>query len=165
MNNDKEITMAHSPVPYMDRSRRYYEVQGFDKPYVWAHFEEVPFTPLAKPLADSTLALLTTASLYARKPTDMRAVASGESATPPKRLFANDLSWDKKATHLDDLNSYFPISLLDDLVNTGCIGQLAQKFHCIPTEYSQRRTIEVDAPEILRRCREDAVDVAFLVPL
>ena len=56
--------MAHSPVPYMDRSRRYYEVQGFDKPYVWAHFEEVPFTPLAKPLADSTLALLTTASLY-----------------------------------------------------------------------------------------------------
>ncbi len=157
--------MAHSPVPYMDRSRRYYEGQGFDKPYVWAHFEDVPFTPLAKPLADSTLALFTTASLYARKSTDVREVASGELATPPKRLFADDLSWDKKATHLDDLNSYFPIDHLDDLVNTGNIGGLAQRFHCIPTEYSQRRTTEVDAPRLLDFLREDEVDVAMLVPL
>jgi hypothetical protein len=35
----------------------------------------------------------------------------------------------------------------------------------VPTEYSQRRTIEQDAPEILRRCREDEADAALLVPL
>jgi len=35
----------------------------------------------------------------------------------------------------------------------------------VPTDYSQRRTLEQDAPEILRRCREDEVDVALLVPL
>jgi len=35
----------------------------------------------------------------------------------------------------------------------------------VPTDYSQRRTIEQDAPQILARCREDGVDVALLVPL
>jgi len=35
----------------------------------------------------------------------------------------------------------------------------------VPTDYSQRRTIEQDAPEVLARCREDAADVALLVPL
>ena len=46
--------MSGQPVPYMARTRRYYEAQGFERAYVWAHFEEVPFTPLAKPLAEST---------------------------------------------------------------------------------------------------------------
>jgi len=35
----------------------------------------------------------------------------------------------------------------------------------VPTEYSQRRTTERDAPEILRRCREDGVEAALLAPL
>jgi hypothetical protein len=42
---------------------------------------------------------------------------------------------------------------------------VAPRFHGVPTDYSQRRTSEQDAPEILRRLREDAVDVALLVPL
>ncbi len=47
----------------------------------------------------------------------------------------------------------------------GLIGELGDRFHCIPTEYSQRNTLENDAPEILARCQHDAVDVAILVPL
>jgi hypothetical protein len=35
----------------------------------------------------------------------------------------------------------------------------------VPTEYSQRRTREQDAPEILRRSREDGADAALLVPM
>jgi hypothetical protein len=149
----------------MQRTRRYYEAQGFEKPYVWAEFKDVPFTSLTKPLADSTVTLMTTASLYDRAATDPREVASGLMAQPPERLYANDLSWDKQATHLDDLNSYFPIDHLTGFVANGRIGRLARRFHCVPTGYSQRRTLEQDAPEILRRCREDAVDVALLVPL
>ncbi len=45
------------------------------------------------------------------------------------------------------------------------MGSLAARFHGVPTDYSQRRTLENDAPEILERCREDGVDVALLVPL
>jgi hypothetical protein len=33
----------------------------------------------------------------------------------------------------------------------------------VPTNRSQRTTLEVDAPEIVARCREDAVDAAILV--
>lgn len=157
--------MTRQPVPYMERSRLYYEAQGFERPYVWANFEDVPFAPLSKPLAESTLALITTASLYDRAASDPRAVASGATAEPPRRLFANDLSWDKKATHLDDLNSYFPIDHVRELVARGRIGRLAERFHCVPTEYSHRRTMASDAPEILKRCRHDSADVALLVPL
>jgi hypothetical protein len=63
------------------------------------------------------------------------------------------------------LDSFFPIHHLQELVEAGRIGGLAARFHGVPTEYSQRRTIERDGPEILRRCREDEVDAALLVPL
>ena len=161
--------MAKQSVPptvgYMEKSRRYYEAQGFEIPYTWAHFDEVPFTRLAKPLADATVAILTTSSLHERAASDPREVASGSTIEPPARLYANDLSWDKRATHLDDLNSYFPIDHLKALVDEHRIGRLAERFHCVPTEYSQRRTMTSDAPELLKRCREDGVDVALLVPL
>lgn len=149
----------------MERTRRYYEAQGFEKSYVWAHFDEVPFTPLTRPLAESTITILTTSSLYDRKPTDAREVASGLLAQPPDKLFGNDLSWHKKATHLDDLNSFFPIEHLAALVASGRLGRLAERFHCLPTSYSQRETLTEDAPEVLRRCRQDGVDVALMVPL
>lgn len=152
-------------VPYMDRTRAYYAAQGFDKPYVWAHFDEVPFAPLSKPLAQTKLALITTASLYDRTFADVREVASGPTGDPPQRLYGNDLEWDKKATHLDDLNAFFPLKCLETLVEVGRIGGITARFHCAPTEYSQRRTRTVDAPEILRRCREDGADAAMLVPL
>ena len=83
---------------------------------------------------------------------------------PPERLYANDLSWDKDATHMEDRGSYFPVAPLLAAREDGRIGDLAERFHCVPTDYSKRRTREVDAPEILKRCREDAADVALLVP-
>ena len=153
------------PVRYMDRTRRFYEAQGFDKPYQWARNQVTPFTAPRKPLATATLGLITTAALYDREESDPRTVASGDATAPPSRLFANDLAWDKQATHMEDLNSYCPVDRLRELAAQGRIGRLAPRFHCVPTEYSQRRTLEADAPEILRRCREDGVDVALLVPL
>ena len=157
--------MTGAPVDYMTRTRRYYEAQGFAKAYVWAHFRDVPFTPLAKPLADATLALVTTSALYDRAATDPRYVASAAMAPPPSRLYANDLAWDRNATHMEDRGSYFPVEPLAALVAQGRLGALAGRFHCVPTEYSQRRTLEGDAPEILRRCRDDGADIALLVPL
>ncbi len=149
----------------MERTRRYYEAQGFTKPYVWAHFDEVPFTRVVKPLADSTLVLITTAAPYNRQAGDAREVLSGSAVTPPTCLYGNDLSWDKQATHLEDLNSYFPIDHLKTCVDDGHLGSVAPRFHSLPTEYSQRQTLQSDAPEILARCQEDGVDVAMLVPL
>ena len=160
-----DARMNAQPVPYMERTRRYYEAQGFERAYRWAHFDEVPFAPLAKPLAESKLALVTTSTIYDRRESDPRHVDSASTVTPPERLFANDLAWDKKATHMDDRASYLPIEPLRELAAQGRLGALAERFHCAPTEYSQRRTRDADAPEILQRCRADGADIALLVPL
>ena len=92
-------------------------------------------------------------------------VSSGSTGSPPERLFTADLAWDKQNTHTDDLDSFFPIHRLQEYAEAGRIGGLAARYHGAPTEYSQRRTLEQDAPEILRRCREDGVEAALLVPL
>jgi D-proline reductase (dithiol) PrdB len=66
---------------------------------------------------------------------------------------------------MNDRSAYFPVGYLNAMVADGRVGGLADRFHCIPTEYSQRRTLESDAPEILRRLNEDQIDIALLVPL
>lgn len=157
--------MSAEPIGYMARTRRYYEAQGFEKPYAWAHFDDIPFTPVDKPVSDSTLVLITTMALYDRDASEVRQVSSGSTLEAPARLFGDDLSWDRTATHLEDRGSYFPIDALHELVRQGRVGALAERFHCAPTEYSQRRTRQADAPEILTRCREDGADIALLVPI
>jgi hypothetical protein len=152
-------------IEYMERSRLYYEAQGFDKAYRWATFDEVPFSPLRKPLAESRLGIVTTSATYARTSRDPRAVDTGPTVPPPERLYADDLSWDKKATHLEDRESYFPILQLERAVEDGRLGSISSRFYCAPTSYSHRETLTEDGPEILKLCQQDDVDIALLVPL
>ena len=153
------------PVGYMERSRLYYEAQGFEKAYRWATFDDVPFTPLTKPLSECRLGIVTTSATYARTSMDTRAVDTGTTMPPPERLFADDLSWDKKATHLEDRESYFPILQLERAVDDGRLGSVSPRFYCVPTSYSHRESLTEDGPKIRELCREDDVDIALLVPL
>src|SRR5262249_26371730 len=50
------------PISYRQRIRDYYQTLGYGAPYRWAHYAEVPFTPLTKSLAQTRLALVTTAA-------------------------------------------------------------------------------------------------------
>jgi len=159
------------PVRYVERTREYYAAQGYARPYRWASFADVPFARLARPLAESRATLVTTAAPWRDEtPEDGvlrggREVWSGETARPPERLYTDHLAWDKLATHTRDVESFLPIRSLASWAAAGRIRDVAPRFHGVPTDYSQRNTLERDAPEILRRCREDAVDVALLVPL
>jgi len=158
-------------VSYIDRTRDFYAAQGYDEPYRWAHHSEVPFTRPAKPLAESRLTLVTTASAF--RPREVKEgvlrggkeVWSGETAVTPERLYTDDLAWDKETTHTDDVDSFLPLTHVRAAASNGRIGSVARRFHGVPTDYSQRRTVERDAPEILARCRADGVDIALLVPL
>jgi hypothetical protein len=158
-------------VSYIDRTREFYMAQGYANPYQWAYFDAVPFRRLPGALSESRLTLVTTASPFREQCAPeagllmSKEVWAGPADAPPERLFTADLAWDKETTHTDDLDSFFPIHRLQEFVEAGRIGSLAARFHGVPTEYSQRRTIEQDAPEILRSCREDEVDAALLVPL
>ena len=158
-------------VSYIDKSREYYLAQAYGNPYRWAHHADAPFTPLTKPLAESRVALITTASLIAgASDPDPDSVPAGDSYAapvdpPPARLYTQHRSWDKDATHTEDLDSFFPIHRLQEYASDGRIGSVAPRFYGVPTDYSQRRTIEQDAPRVLDWCRADGVDVAVLVPL
>jgi len=154
-------------VSYIDKSREYYLARGYGNPYRWAHFEDVPFSPLKRPLSESVVTLITTAMPEGDASAEllMRGVFSIPSDNPPARLSTEGLFWDRQATHTDDLDSFFPIHRLQEYVRERRIGRLATRLHCVPTEYSRRNTIDRDAPEILRRCQEDGADAALLVPL
>ena len=166
---DSPIT-HRSFISYIDRTRQYYAAQGYEEPYRWAHHAAVPFASLAKPLADSCVTVVTTASPVVDQGAHngvrvAKQVWSGETDTTPDRLYTDDLAWDKESTHTNDVESFVPLAALRTLVAEGRIGSLARRYHGVPTDYSQRRTREEDAAEILARCREDGVDIALLVPL
>ena len=166
-------------VRYIDRTRDYYLSEGYAKPYAWAHFEKVPFTALEKPLSECRAALVSTSDVHARNP-DADAGGGKENpsehvmvggsycidtATPVEQLFSHQEHYDKYATHLDDVNSYFPVSRLLEKVEQGVLGSMAPRCHGVYTSYSQRKTSETDAPEVLLRLREDEVDIAVLTPV
>ena len=151
---------------YIDRTREFYGAQGYERPYRWAHHDDVPWAPLAKPLGDSRIALVTTASpLATAGSAQPKQVWSGAAESTPERLYTDDLAWDRDATTTDDVESFLPLGAFRELAAEGRIGSLAPRYHGVPTDYSQRRTREQDAPEILARCREDAADVVVFAPL
>ncbi|MAT06967.1 MAG: hypothetical protein CL424_18190 [Acidimicrobiaceae bacterium] len=156
-------------VSYIDKSREYYRAQGFDQPYRWAAFDGVPFTPLDRPLAESRVALVTTSFLH-HHDSSHGAPATGKSVYHhpvdelPDRMFTDDLSWDKDATHTDDTESFLPLGALNALAADGVVGSANDRFFGVPTQYSQRRS-GLDAEQIAAWCGEDEVDVVLLVPL
>ena len=156
-----------SPVPYMERTRAYYRALGYTNDYVWAHHDEVPFVRAVKPVSAMRIALVCTAGpgdRSHRDEHDRRRVWSGLVATPPES-FDTDVAWDRESTHTDDRETFLPINAAQRLVAQGTVGALAPRFHAVPTEYSQQKTTERDAPEILRRLWEDDVDAAILTAL
>ena len=166
---------ADSPIPYMQRSRDWYLALGYGNPYRWAHYDEVPFHPLAKPVSQCTVALVTTAGPYQpgkgpqgpgapyNASAKFYAVYSGESAIDHDVRIAH-VAIDRKHTTMEDRGTWFPLRHMRELAGRGAIGALARRFHGMPTNRSQNRTLDVDCPELLARCREDGVDAAVLVP-
>ena len=163
-----------SYVRYIERTKAYYQAEGYDKPYQWANYDDVPFTPLKKPLAESSLALVSTSEIASRRWKDQRLpLERGEAAnvygvpvdTPVEELYSRTDSYDMNATTLDDVNSYFPVTRLQELAEAGRIGSLAPTAYGVYNAYSQSKTIGTDAPEVLQGCRDEDVDIALLVPV
>ncbi len=157
------MTEANEPIRYIERTRRYYRALGYTKDYVWARHDDVPFARLGKPLSASRIALVSTASPADFKGT--KQVWSGRVSPPPARLLTANLAWDKESTHTDDRESFLPIETAAALAADGLFAGLAARFHGVPTEYSQRKTTEEDAPQVLARLRDDGADAAILCPL
>lgn len=159
--------MDDAPIGYMERTRHYYRALGYANDYVWAHFDDVPFAQLRKPLSQARIALITTAGpvdLSNQDGDGVRHVWSAPVAPPPEKLTTN-VAWDRESTHTNDRESFLPINAVSALAAAGVIGGIAARFHGVPTEYSQRKTMEHDAPEVLERLRQDGADAALLCAL
>ena len=163
------------PIPYMQRTRDYYLALGYANPYRWAHFVEVPFTPLSAPLNRVRVALITTAAPYQPEAGDQEPGAPYNAAAKFYRVYSastervpdlriSHVGYDRAHTSAADIHAYFPLARMKDAAAAGRIGALAPHFHGAPTNRSHRAMMETDAPELLRRCREDEVDAAVLVP-
>ena len=155
------------PVRYIERSRDYYRALGYAEDYVWAAFDEVPFGRLQMPLREARIGLVTTAHPPDRSNRDAKGIRHAWSGPvdPLPALNTDNLAWDRESTHTEDRESFMPVATAGSLVEDGVIYALAARFHGVPTEYSQRKTTEEDAPVILARLREDNADAALLSAL
>jgi len=164
-----------TPIPYMLRTREYYKAIGYTTPYRWAHYLDAPFTALTKPLAQSRIAIVTTAAPFQPDKGDQGPGAAYNGSAKFYQVYDGDtaadhdlrishIGYDRKHTTATDSNSWFPLPALRRAAAAGRIRQVAPRFFGLPTNRSHRVTIDTDAPEIVRRALADGVDVAIVVP-
>jgi len=180
MDLDLDIALGFAPdydapIPYMRRTREYYAAIGYTKPYRWAHFIDAPFAAMRKPLRECKVALVTTAAPYQPDKGDQGPGAAYNGSAKFYTVYSGDtardhdlrishIGYDRVHTTATDSGTWFPLPALRRAASAGRIGSLAPRFHGAPTNRSHRVTLDTDAPEILRRVREDGADVAVLVP-
>jgi len=166
--------MDSEPIPYIERTREYYRALGYGAPYRWARFDDVPFQPLAKPLAECAVALVTTAAPYQPGKGNQGPGAPYNAAAKFYRVYSaptdempdlriSHVAIDRDHTTAGDIATYFPLAALKDATADGRIGAVAPRFHGLPTNRSQRTTIDTDCPELVARVQEDGADAAVLV--
>jgi hypothetical protein len=163
-----------APIPYLQRIRDYYVALGYSAPYECAHYAQVPFHRLAKPLALARVTIVTTAAPFQPDKGDQGPGAPYNAAAKFYSVYSGDtardddlrishVAIDRKHTTAEDPGTYFPLPELRRAAERGRIGQIAPRFHGLPTNRSHRTTLEVDCPELVARCTADAVDAALLV--
>ena len=164
------------PIPYLQRVRSYYQGLGYGAPYEWAQPEAPPqLHRLGTPITQCRIAIVTTAAPVAPgtprqsgKPSYDASIKFYKVTSPltdvEVDLRINHVAIDWDHTTAVDQGTYFPLRALRSLAARRTIGDLSPRFHCVPTHRSQRTTISEYVPELVRRCREDDVDAALLVP-
>jgi hypothetical protein len=163
------------PVRYIERTRSYYLGLGYENPYVWAHYSDVPFTPLQKPLSQSVLGLITTAVPYEPGKGDQGPGAPYNAKAKFYQPYQHSIDGDsdlriahvgidRKNANMEDSNCWFPLGAAKRSVEFRRVKRLSPNFYGLPTNRSQRHTLEVDAPRILEMLRADGVEIAILIP-
>jgi D-proline reductase (dithiol) PrdB len=138
---------------------------------------EIPWTPLARPMSESTVALISTGGIALR--TDRPFDQEGERRNPwwgdpsyriiPKTARTEDIK--VYHMHIDpglaerDLNCLLPIERLEELAETGKVGRAAESHYSFMGYLlDPREFLEKSIPAIIERLRADTVDLVALVP-
>ena len=174
MESNKSKEPYTDPVAYIQRTRDWYVALGYDNPYQWATFDDVPFTRPDRPLSEMRIGLVTTAAPFQPGKGDQGpgapyngaakffTVYSGDAREDPD-LRISHIAIDRAHTTAEDIGSYFPLRALRTLQDRNVIGSVGRRFHGLPTDRSQRKTMEIYCPDIVSRCQEDDVQGVLLV--
>lgn len=161
--------MNGEPIDYIQRTRDQYDALGYP-PYRWVTNEDKPpFTPLAKPLADSRVGLIASGGIYQLGQTafhfkDDVSFRAIDVKKPASQLRVSHFAYDTSDAE-QDINVVFPYQTLQDLARLGRIGSLSRAAYTFMGGiYSARKVQELLAPALAERLIRDEVDVAIMVP-
>jgi D-proline reductase (dithiol) PrdB len=153
------------PIAYIQRTRERY---AQFPPYKWVVNTEAPWTPLARPLRESRVALVSSGGFYC--------------ADQPS-FHENDLSYRLIPRDTDvrslrvyhhgyrdddadrDPNCVFPLDRLRELEAAGVIGELAPVAVSFVMTYSWRRDTGERGPRVAAELKERGVEAALCVPV
>lgn len=139
----------------------------------------IPWAPVSKPLAESRIALVSTAGLSMKDdtPFDMEFERQNPTKGDPswRRLPGSARTGEVDANHLHidtgyidrDLNVALPLDRLRELEAAGTIGSVAPSHYSVMGfQGNDASTLEQkSAPEIAQAMRSEEVDLALLAPV
>ena len=141
--------------------------------------DPIPWAPVAVPLSEAKVALLSTAGLSMRgdAPFDMEGERRNPTRGDPswRRIAADATSASVEVNHLHidtgyierDLNVALPLDRLRELVSDGSVGSMAESHYSIMGYQGNDTSVleEQSAPEIAAAMRGEGVDLALLAPV
>jgi len=147
----------------------------FVRAYRWRRIDPVPWTPLAKPLAECRLALVSSAALVlpGQPPFDDSVRGSDPSFREiPADADVRTLTETHRSRSFDhsgvarDPNLAFPLDRVRELAAAGRIGEVNRRHLSFMGSITAPGRLRRDtAPAAARLLVEDGVDVALLVPV
>ncbi len=163
------------PISYIERTTSYYLGLGYENPYQWAGFDEVPFCLPKKPVSQMRVAVVTTAAPFQPDKGDQGPGAPYNAAAkffevyrlpavPEPDLRISHIAIDRTHTTAADKNTYLPLAALQRAAADGLIGSAGDYVYGFPTNRSQRTHSEQDCPALVTHLLNDAVDAVILVP-
>jgi D-proline reductase (dithiol) PrdB len=163
-----------------------WQVRGYAGEPRWK-YDDGPFTPLRKPVAQSRLGLFTSSGHFVEghdpEPLNRRTMTQEEAAeqivdfirarptlssipsgTPVETLRVRHPGYDIRGAQLD-ANAVLPLERLQELEKEGRIGELAPHAYSFVGACSQQELKTVTGPRWVKLLQEEEVDVALLVPV
>jgi D-proline reductase (dithiol) PrdB len=150
-------------------------VRAFLKVYRWRRIDPVPWSPLRKPLAESNVALVTTAGLVLPdQPPFDDGVKGGDASfreIPADADVRSLIDTHRSDTYdhagiATDPNLAFPLDRLHELARDGVVGRVNRRhLSFMGSITATARLVKERAPEAARLLVADGVDVALLVPV
>ena len=142
-------------------------VSAFNRRRLGAVLDDEPWTPLRRPVASATVALVATGGVHLRTDPPFNPHGDGGFRAIPRNAEPGDLqithqAYDRRDAGAD-LNLVFPLQRLRELEADGVVGRVAEEHYGFGLA-PHPAPLLVSAREVAGRLAQAQVDLALLVP-